>query len=194
MQREHNVKVHPQWDSQGYEFYRAIWVECAELLDHFGWKWWKKQDPELAQVRLEIVDIWHFALSDLMVQGVTAENLAPFFGSQRKKSNLPDFRAAVEQLAELALRHDFRVAAFVDVLDALPMSFEELYAIYRGKNVLNHFRQDHGYKTGEYRKMWFGAEDNVYLVSALEGLKSDTKNFEDVLYRKLKVAYEEVCS
>ena len=43
MQEQHNVLVHPQWREQGFEFYRAMWVECAEMLDHFGWKWWKQQ-------------------------------------------------------------------------------------------------------------------------------------------------------
>ena len=58
--------MHPDWRSQGYEYYRAIWVECAELLDHFGWKWWKQQPTDVDQVQLEIVDIWHFGLSDLL--------------------------------------------------------------------------------------------------------------------------------
>ena len=35
MQIAHNVEVHPDWETQGYPYYRAIWVECAELLDHF---------------------------------------------------------------------------------------------------------------------------------------------------------------
>ena len=40
MQDEHNALVHPQWRDQGHQYYRAVWVECAEMLDHFGWKWW----------------------------------------------------------------------------------------------------------------------------------------------------------
>jgi len=66
MQDAHNRQVHPEWRAQGYPYYRAVWVECAELLDHFGWKWWKHQQPDLDQVKLEVVDIWHFGLSDLM--------------------------------------------------------------------------------------------------------------------------------
>ena len=42
-----NKKVHPDWQQQGFEWYRAIWIECAELMDHYGWKWWKKQNPDL---------------------------------------------------------------------------------------------------------------------------------------------------
>ncbi len=64
-----NVNVHPQWRDQGHAYYRAIWVECAELLDHYGWKWWKHQHTDLEQVKLEIVDIWHFGLSQLIREG-----------------------------------------------------------------------------------------------------------------------------
>ena len=42
MQDAHNTLVHEHWRTQGHEYYRAMWVECAEMLDHFGWKWWKK--------------------------------------------------------------------------------------------------------------------------------------------------------
>ena len=76
MQEEHNQLVHAQWREQGFRFYRAIWVECAEMLDHFGWKWWKKQDPDIDQVKLELVDIWHFAMSELMIKGEIDERLA----------------------------------------------------------------------------------------------------------------------
>ena len=52
------------WMSRGREWYRAIWIECAELMEHYGgWKWWKHSRPDFAQVVLEIVDIWHFGLS-----------------------------------------------------------------------------------------------------------------------------------
>ena len=67
MQASYNREVHPQWEAQGYAFYRAIWVECAELLDHYGWKWWKAQTPDMAQLRMELIDIWHFLMSHYLV-------------------------------------------------------------------------------------------------------------------------------
>ena len=80
MQDAMNVRVHEQWRSQGFEWYRAIWVECAELLDHHGWKWWKKQSPDIEQVELELVDIWHFGMSQLLLDetdhSVLADHLA----------------------------------------------------------------------------------------------------------------------
>ena len=66
MQDEMNRKVTEDWLTRGFEWYRAIWIECGELMDHHGWKWWKKQDPDIEQVELEIIDIWHFGLSMLL--------------------------------------------------------------------------------------------------------------------------------
>ena len=66
MQEEMNNRVHYSWRNQNFEWYRAIWIECAELMDHYGYKWWKHQEPDEAQVQLEIVDIWHFGMSCLL--------------------------------------------------------------------------------------------------------------------------------
>ncbi|HFB64101.1 MAG TPA: dUTP diphosphatase, partial [Aeromonadales bacterium] len=63
MQSNMNEKVNPDWLAENFAWYRAIWVESAELLDHHGWKWWKKQQPDIEQIKLELVDIWHFGLS-----------------------------------------------------------------------------------------------------------------------------------
>lgn len=38
LQDRMNTKVHPQWIAQNYEWYRAIWIECGELIEHYGYK------------------------------------------------------------------------------------------------------------------------------------------------------------
>ena len=68
MQDAMNSRVNPDWRSAGNAWYRAIWTECAEMLDHYGWKWWKHQPADLEQVRLELVDIMHFAMSDYLLR------------------------------------------------------------------------------------------------------------------------------
>ncbi|MCZ6459152.1 MAG: dUTP diphosphatase, partial [Gammaproteobacteria bacterium] len=100
MQEAHNRQVHPDWRENEYEYYRAIWVECAELLDHYGWKWWKKQNPDLAQVKLEIVDIWHFGLSDLLRAQALNDDCVQLLATQNlaAQSDSAVFRAAVESL------------------------------------------------------------------------------------------------
>lgn len=192
MQEAHNEQVHPDWKTQGYEYYRAIWVECAELLDHFGWKWWKQQQADAAQVKLEIVDIWHFALSDLIRAGTLTDELAaPLVFEPRSDEGDPiRFRLAVEALAEVTLvERAFRIEPFIAVMRALPMGYQELFSMYVGKNVLNNFRQDHGYKTGEYQKLWSGREDNEHLVEVLAGLSCDPEDVPEVVYASLKQRY-----
>jgi dimeric dUTPase (all-alpha-NTP-PPase superfamily) len=63
-----NKKVNPQWVSAGYSYLRAAMIESVEAIEHHGWKWWKAQKCDLPQVQMELVDIWHFALSHLIIQ------------------------------------------------------------------------------------------------------------------------------
>ena len=81
MQHRMNTRVHEQWIDQGFEWYRAVWIECGELMDHVGYKWWKKQVPDMEQVRLEVVDIWHFGMSALFKADSTVEALAQAIAS-----------------------------------------------------------------------------------------------------------------
>jgi len=192
MQEEHNQQVHPQWRTQNYAYYRAVWVECAEMLDHFGWKWWKKQVPDLAQVKLELVDIWHFGLSEML----RAETLTDEVGitlSQVEAVGSADaaaFRLAIEDLAETTLANrGFDLAPFMQAMQTLPMSYEELFAMYIGKNVLNQFRQNNGYQTGEYRKLWQGREDNEHLVEILAALQDDPADLPRRIYTALTDRY-----
>lgn len=193
MQEAHNRQVHPEWRTQGYPYYRAVWVECAELLDHFGWKWWKHQPADLDQVKLEVVDIWHFGLSDLMRADALTPDVATRLHSVSagpSGTGGEGFRLAVEGLAQQTLSDRlFALEPFVAVLASLPLGVEELFRMYVGKNVLNHFRQDHGYKSGEYRKTWQGREDNAHLVELLETLGGPPDSVPERLYQALSQRY-----
>jgi dimeric dUTPase (all-alpha-NTP-PPase superfamily) len=190
MQDAHNRHVHPDWRNQGYEYYRAIWVECAELLDHFGWKWWKQQSPDLDQVKLEVVDIWHFGLSDLLRENALDPAIVESLLFAPAETNARTFRLAVEALAQETLAaRAFSVAPFSAVMRHLPIGFAELFDLYVGKNVLNNFRQDRGYKTGEYVKLWQGREDNEHLVEALRALTCAPGDVPEELYRELSRRY-----
>ncbi|MCU7958424.1 MAG: dUTP diphosphatase, partial [gamma proteobacterium symbiont of Bathyaustriella thionipta] len=46
LQDSMNTRVDENWRQAGFAWYRAIWVECGELMDHYGWKWWKHQQPD----------------------------------------------------------------------------------------------------------------------------------------------------
>jgi hypothetical protein len=69
------------------------------------------------------------------------------------------------------------------------MDWDDLFRQYVGKNVLNFFRQDNGYKQGTYRKTWAGREDNEHLVEVLETLDAQDESFQDNLYQALAQRY-----
>ena len=194
LQLAHNVQVHPEWDKQCYRFSRAVWIECGELMDHYGWKWWKHQTPNLEQVKLELVDIWHFGLSDLMVSHgedvvdlVTTEVTSCLLGKRQSIA----FLDSIEALAIEALRGHFSISNFVTTMRALPMTFEELFTIYVGKNTLNLFRQANGYKDGSYHKTWFGREDNEHLAELAATLDIDSAGYVSELQILLSNRYLE---
>jgi hypothetical protein len=195
MQESFNREVHPEWRDQGYRFYRAVWVECAELLDHFGWKWWKHQRPDLEQVKLEIVDIWHFGMSDMLHAGtLTPAVAARLIVSAREgagAANDPEtFRVAIERLARETLAAErFVLEPFVAVMQALPLPFDELFRLYVGKNVLNSFRLAYGYKSGTYVKLWGEREDNEHLVEVLAALDAPPESVPQLLYAELELRY-----
>ena len=188
MQDGYNKEVHVDWRTQGYEYYRAIWVECAELLDHFGWKWWKHQECDIEQVRLEIVDIWHFGLSEMIRADLLSDAVLPPLCTV--PAERPDLRRAVEALAaDVLASRGFAVQPFADLMHALPMTFDELFDLYVGKNVLNSFRLAHGYKTGSYQKIWAGREDNEHLIEVFRSLECDPEQVPDAVYTGLEARY-----
>jgi dimeric dUTPase (all-alpha-NTP-PPase superfamily) len=192
MQHRMNNRVHADWISQRFEWYRAVWIECAELMDHVGYKWWKKQTPEWEQVRLEVVDIWHFPMSALFQPQQDLSELADLIVSEVTAAGVgdADIRSATEALARSALEtQSFSVRHFVALMQACDLSSAELYRHYVGKNVLNFFRQDHGYQEGTYIKQWQDREDNEHLSEILALLDADDPQFPDAVYDALTQRY-----
>jgi dimeric dUTPase (all-alpha-NTP-PPase superfamily) len=192
-----NSKVNADWRNAGYEWYRAIWMESSEMLEHYGWKWWKKQDADVMQVKLEVVDIVHFALSIRLVQGdgqgrtldAIAEDIAADFENPNASD---DIKTSIELLAkETLMNQGAHFSIIAGIMDHLSMPFDELHEIYVGKNVLNMFRQDNGYKEGHYIKMWNGREDNEHLAEILNTLDSNATSFKNDIYAALELAYPE---
>ena len=203
LQHQLNAVINPDWRTAKNPWTRAIWVESAELLDHIGWKWWKAQGTNVAQAHIELVDIWHFILSQFAETGddmdvVTSELHHRLFDQGRRvifirnkihslnEMNLLD---RVEAMASLAASGNDCTAAFAACCEELELDWDELRRIYVGKNVLNLFRQANGYKQGTYIKDWNGAEDNVRLE---ETMKSSPHLSPADLFKQLGFAYARV--
>ena len=193
LQDRMNTKVHPEWREQGFEWYRAAWIECAELMDHAGYKWWKHADPDLEQIQLEVVDIWHFGMSALLAQRSDIDALAREISTDleaKPGEAVGSLLEATEALAQACLTtQSFSTSAFLSVMRASGLSFEQLYRMYVGKNVLNFFRQDHGYKEGTYVKVWGGREDNEHLSDLLAAMDVTDDEFAESVYKGLVALY-----
>ncbi|RDX36092.1 dUTP diphosphatase [Kangiella sp. HD9-110m-PIT-SAG07] len=194
MQHAMNTKVHEKWFDQNYEWYRAIWIECAEMLEHFGWKWWKHQKPDVNQVKMELVDIFHFGLSSRIDGELSFDEIAEeLAGEMLEPLVKDDFKQTLEVLAgQAVLYQHFDGTSFAGCMEQIEMPFEELFKSYVGKNTLNFFRQDNGYKDGTYIKEWDGLEDNEVLVEILEKLDPTHEDFKNQVYKGLGDRYSTV--
>jgi len=198
-----NSKVNPAWVSANNNWHRAIQVEGVEAIEHHGWNWWKKQECDMAQLRMELVDIWHFILS-ASIQ-TKFGNIALARMEMQSELNLRQKSVQFDNqyyvLAQLSLLEKLDVlvglaaakrtslALFESLLHDCDMEWNDLFKQYVGKNVLNVFRQDHGYKAGTYIKIWDGREDNEHLVEVLEVTDLDSADVRDELYSALKARY-----
>lgn len=205
LQAAMNAKVDPDWVAVRYPYMRAVVIEAAEAIEHHGWKWWKKQEKDLPQLQMELIDIWHFLLSEMLLNEegsetaallTLTENLQSIENSQQldfdgKQYHLQsmDLLAQLELLIALSVARKIELSVFAAIMNNCDMDWTELYCQYVGKNVLNFFRQDHGYQTGAYQKIWNGREDNEYLVEVMGKLDPADAEYKDKLYSALSSHY-----
>ncbi len=205
LQSSMNAKVDPNWVTARYPYLRAVAIEGAEAIEHHGWKWWKKQDKDLAQLQMELVDIWHFILSEILLRNgqSQAAPLNHLLNALKQANNQQyiefdnatyilkelDLITKLELLIAISIARRIELAVFESIMHDCKLSWTELFCQYVGKNVLNMFRQDNGYKNGTYQKIWAGREDNEHLVKILESLDSNIPNYKDEIYKALVSAY-----
>lgn len=203
LQDSMNQKIDHDWLAKRHAYLRAVLVEATEALEHYGWKWWKKQTPDMAQLRLELIDIWHFVLSEYLLRAGgdkataaqslltdwTADAALHFDGAHHDLATL-DIREQLELLAALAAVRRMHIPLLARLFAACGLSATGLFQEYVSKNVLNHFRQDRGYKTGTYKKTWDGAEDNVHMAQLIESLRVPGAQLPAALYQALAGRYD----
>jgi len=211
MQNRANAAVNPDWHLAGNRWTRAIMVEGVELLEHYGrWKWWKKQNskPDLGQCQLELVDIWHFALSHFMAHFSIIDARDAILNeavmlrieqAQERAASLEvsdaAFNTAVDALVGAAANDLVDTDAFFALCVMVELPFEKLYAQYIGKNLLHVFRQQYGYKTGRYVKDWNGKEDNLVLEEMMAELTHLTgEELEAAIKQGLLERYTQACA
>jgi dimeric dUTPase (all-alpha-NTP-PPase superfamily) len=198
LQNATNTLVNPDWRKAGYRWRRAMWVESAELLDLVGYKWWKDIDskPDTKQILLEVVDIFHFLLSEHLLYGKKADDLYHAYKWAKSHTYAPTKEHKIRQIEEFVvscLDNGVISTTFFQVVVALDIDIESLTKYYLGKNALNKFRQDNGYKNGTYQKQWMFngelVEDNKVLETIIES--SSVTNFQTI-YTELKTIYDQM--
>lgn len=189
---------------------RCIYMESAEMIDSFGWKHWKSiaQATDYENLQIEIVDVWHFVMS-LVLEFAYISKAESIEELAKRITQTPEYQklstdaalsfgsddilmTKIENVMRLslipvtpemigALIEEFFELAYLGALNTT-----QLYRLYVGKNILNQFRQDHGYKEGSYIKIWNGLEDNAVMKGAWEANPDMTP---DDLYKALQAAY-----
>jgi len=190
---------------------RCIYMECAEIIDSFAWKHWKSIDAKVDwdNVQIEIVDIMHFVLSLAIEQYAQegknsleqiANDMTKASSFEAMQSNSLAFEDEKSVMAQVELvmflvldKKDFHLEKLIEEFFTLvvmgALDLDSLYKLYVGKNILNQFRQDNGYKAGTYIKVWNGKEDNVVMMQLWQNNPNYTP---DELYADLEKEYNKL--
>jgi len=197
LQDQLNKQLDENWKETRHpmDWFVAFYQELAELVDTLHWKWWKNygnQTVDEENIKIEIVDLFHFALSFIIQNEedpltFTYEMLSAYDDfSIETNGDVNDLDKA--RLIWLLQQENCHPLSTILVLMKLfNMSKEDLIKLYILKNALNKLRYDIGYG-GEYKKIWNGIEDNKYLFKLLD---ENIASFDDA-YEKLKSIYSEI--
>jgi len=204
----------PNWElginkfEKDINWLRCIHMEVSELIDSTPWKHWKNISaaPDFDNIHIELVDVWHFLMSYILQEtnipkAVSLVNTHCIY--EAVEMNEVDTKIVVkeaEKLSYIAFAIETGnmpafsgVERFIDQFfrccKLSGLSFTWLQKLYIGKNSLNKFRQDNGYKEGTYIKTWNGDEDNVVMISVLE---SSSDISYDSVYKELSKRYKKL--
>lgn len=190
---------------------RCIYMECAELINSFSWKHWKNisQSADMQNARIEIVDIWHFIMS-LLLEYYTTNSIGdnavlsdhissvsgfakfcndPYTGGLNSDYEIVnDIESLIHKCSGFNYKLEDILTNYFRIALSCGINLNILFKIYIGKNVLNRFRQEHGYKDGNYKKYWNGKEDNEVMNAILDSKIMQ----EDEIYSALEKEYQKV--
>jgi dimeric dUTPase (all-alpha-NTP-PPase superfamily) len=186
---------------------RATYLECAELIESYPWKHWKNIDAtaDYENIKIEAVDIWHFIMSEALKDYKT-KGLGSINALAQAITQMNNFKTFTDEITPTAKNYyeqietveilmktlfcsqstEKLIEAFIDVAVQSGLNLDTLYTLYVGKNILNQFRQNHGYKEGSYIKIWEGKEDNVVMQHLLDANDALTP---EAVYEALEKAY-----
>ena len=210
-QNELNIDILGEnWIGKKANWKYAIFQEVSELIESLNLAWWKDTNIDIKDaidyktylkytksmdtlnIHIELVDIFHFLVSYYIEKygfDVTEELIDKYKEYAVKKHNyntvdtkLRIFASAKHVVQTLSWKHFFQLCYFAR------LNYKDLYKLYIGKQVLNKFRQDYGYKHGKYNKIWGKLEDNIVMYRFV--LSGDDSITDEDIYNFLKTNYK----
>lgn len=194
---------HDWVENNAHNYGRAIAVEACEAMDHVGFKWWKDKEPDLEQLRMELVDILHFELCGALKAGETHTDRSAvahlsgrlckdFDELEEEEFSKTRMLNLLDEIAVDSLQGDSILYLLMQAFKLCGLTGDDVFKLYVGKNVLNKFRSANGYKDGNYIKDWAGREDNEVLTELLANTDAQRSDFIEVLTKQLEYAYDKV--
>lgn len=213
LQNSFNSKVDKEWFKNNFDWNTAIFIETAEAINSLAWKWWKKENNNLINLEIELVDIYHFLISKIIdelefdknkLESHFLANVGFINSFEIKKDKMVvDFNNRenvikyVKKLRSFGSQFDiiknnsmYFLFNFFDLWYETGNDIIDLLKKYRAKNALNFLRQNNGYKEGTYIKIWNDKEDNEFVWEYIKN-KDLNENFLDDLYKELTIYYKE---
>ena len=202
-QRFQAVVAGEDWAGKGLWLNFAADTEYAELLQELGMVWchWKRcNEPHNPRVMIELVDLAS-VFFDKILQDLGVEEFQPNMHPDSLSTKLADLvnatwsrhfdflaeegiHASEETTVLCAYLTELRecvasmnpieglgvIGAILAILGLNPL---DLYGWFLVKQILNLFRQEHGYMEGTYVKTWENREDNEHLATLLQLARQD---------------------
>lgn len=66
------------------KFELALKQESAEAIDSLNWKWWKTDEEDWNNVKVELVDMLHFWVSMCTIAGMDAKEVMELYAKKNK--------------------------------------------------------------------------------------------------------------
>lgn len=217
LQTKLNEIVHPLWHKQNYDWTQAALMEAVEAYDSLPWKWWKHQSLDKQNLQTELIDVFHFILSQSIEFDInnktnntqqiiqTLAKAEPTFieiNHQADQTTPEDKITLLKQILKeliqtLATPETDIITIFLSWFKAYTqtgLTLEDLQIAYLTKNTLNILRQELGYKEGTYQKVfdyppYHQLEDNQVMSLIQQTLDITDPQFATKLRQKFLEAY-----
>ena len=154
--------------------YLALVGELGELVDSFGFADWKVDVRDEENILVEGMDICIFAMN--CNHYLKRDFIQP---DVSRWANYSDYQLVDEIVEHMSNKK------FLEIVQLIFTAYPEVKTRIIGKQALNTFRQDNGYKEGTYKKMWNGVQDNVYMFE----ITKSNETFDEI-YEALSLGYK----